>query len=205
MQQAIDTWEQSLKATCGEIVPEKTVWWLVSFQWTGTSWKYNSINESPGELLVNDIHKDRKKIKRLESYQAHETQGIFLAPDGNTDDQCEKMKQAAIQWAEHMRTRKICRNDAWIAVQSTIWRTLTYALPALNLTQEQCKAIMAPVLRFCLPAIGVCRNFSKKLVFAQMGLGFTHLHSLHKIAWIKDSHTLFKEHLQGTYIGHPWN
>jgi hypothetical protein len=43
LQAAIDTWESSLKATCGAIVPEKTVWWLVSFKWNGTSWSYASI------------------------------------------------------------------------------------------------------------------------------------------------------------------
>jgi len=32
LQQAINTWEFSLKATCGALVPEKTVWWLVSFK-----------------------------------------------------------------------------------------------------------------------------------------------------------------------------
>jgi hypothetical protein len=31
LQSAIDTWEISLKTTCGALVPEKTVWWLVSF------------------------------------------------------------------------------------------------------------------------------------------------------------------------------
>jgi len=35
LQEAIDTWESSLKATCGAIVPEKTVWWLISFKWCG--------------------------------------------------------------------------------------------------------------------------------------------------------------------------
>jgi hypothetical protein len=34
LQAAIDTWEFSLKMTCGALVPEKTVWWLVSFKWT---------------------------------------------------------------------------------------------------------------------------------------------------------------------------
>jgi hypothetical protein len=50
LQAAIDTWEMSLKATCGAIVPEKTVWWLVCFNWSG-------------ELYINDIVNERKVIK----------------------------------------------------------------------------------------------------------------------------------------------
>jgi hypothetical protein len=38
LQEAIDLWEFSLKATCGALVPEKTVWWLVSFVWDGCTW-----------------------------------------------------------------------------------------------------------------------------------------------------------------------
>jgi hypothetical protein len=73
LQAAIDTWEFSLKTTCGALVPEKTVWWLVSFKWTGSSWSYVSMQDSPGELYVNDIGNQRKTIKRLEANQAYET------------------------------------------------------------------------------------------------------------------------------------
>ncbi len=58
LQAAID----SLKTTCGAIVPEKTVWWLVSFKWTGADWSYAGIQDSPGELQVNNISNHRKTI-----------------------------------------------------------------------------------------------------------------------------------------------
>jgi hypothetical protein len=48
---------------------------------------------------------------------------------------------------------------------------------------------MAPLLRYCLPAIGVCRNFPRALVFSTldyMGLHIQHLHSLQEIARLKD-------------------
>jgi hypothetical protein len=48
LQATIDTWEFSLKATCGALVPEKTVWWLVSFRWDGSSWQYAGIQDTPG-------------------------------------------------------------------------------------------------------------------------------------------------------------
>lgn len=51
LQEAIDTWEFSLKATCGTLVPEKTVWWLVSFCWNGDSWSYASVQDSPWGVI----------------------------------------------------------------------------------------------------------------------------------------------------------
>jgi len=45
LQEAIDTWEFSLRSTCGAIVPEKTVWWLVCFKWSGAEWQYAGIKD----------------------------------------------------------------------------------------------------------------------------------------------------------------
>jgi|NOAtaT_7_FD_contig_31_6199193_length_1090_multi_5_in_0_out_0_1 hypothetical protein len=98
------------------------------------------------------------------------------------------MCNAADLWADQMRTGKVSRVDAWLSFSSTIYRTLVYPLPALNLTKEQCYYIVKPILTYLLPAIGVCRNFSRKLVFCPLkflGLGIKHLHTVQEIAWIK--------------------
>jgi len=221
LQQAIDSWEFSLKSPCGALVSEKTVWWLVSFQWSGTTWRYSGIQDCPGELTVNNIANQRKTIKRLEPNQAYETLGVFLAPDGNLKDHYNKMHTAASRWADALQTGNISKDDVWTALQSTIWRTLCYPLPALCLSKAQCDTIMAPILQYCLPAPGVCRNFSRKLVFAPLeywGLGFLHLFTLQEGARLKDIiiHTfndtlngrLYKTSLELLLIelgmGHEW-
>jgi hypothetical protein len=111
LQQAIDTWENSLKATCGAVVPEKTVWWLVSFKWEGNSWKYASIQDNPGEIFLNVISDTRKTIKRLGAEQAHETLGVFLAPVRKLQAKLEKMKRAAIKWVDAMRVGTLSKSD----------------------------------------------------------------------------------------------
>ena len=48
---------------------------------------------------------------------------------------------------------------------------------------------MAPILQYCLPALGVYRNFPRKLVFATidfMGLGLLHLFTIQEAARWKD-------------------
>jgi len=147
-------------------VLEKTVWWLVSFKWNGGSWRYAGIQDSPGDLTVKDITNERKIIKHLEAHQARETLGVFLAPDGNLEEQFLKMKNAATCWADSLRTGNISQEEVWLALQSTILRTLSYPFALLQLTKTQCEAILASILRYCLPAMGVCRNFLRKLVFS---------------------------------------
>ena len=189
LQQAIDTWEKSLKLTCGAIVPEKTVWWLIHYKWEGSLWRYASIEECPGAIQVDDLGGTRKTLKRLEPHQAYETLGVFLAPDGNYNDQIEKLTNLAVQWADGMRTGRISRDEAWLAVSTTIWRSLSYPLAAMRLSKDQWEVIMAPVLRYCLPAMGICRNLSRQLTFSNLsffGLGFKHLFTMQEITRIKD-------------------
>ena len=189
LQSAIDTWEFSLKTTCGALVLEKTVWWLVSFLWEGGSWCYTGIQNSPGEVSVNDLHNDRKVLKRLEPHQAYETLDVFLAPDGNLSEQFNKMRVAAVQWADGIRTGNLHKEEVWIALQSTILRTLAYPLLALRLTKEQCEAILSPILHYCLPALGICRYFPRRLIFSTydyLGLNFQHLSTLQEMGRLKD-------------------
>jgi hypothetical protein len=201
LQRSIDTWEGSLKATGGAIVPEKTFWQLIDFKFHAGTWQYKSIADSPGRSFVNDINGIRKELQRLEPSQAETTLGVDLALDGNTLQQARKMIDTAQKWADNMRTGRISRDEAWLAITSTIWRTLAYPLPSLNLTKPQCEDIMAPILRYGLPAMGICRTFPRKMVFAPtkyMGLGFTHLYTLQETARLKDIiHHSFKNTITG--------
>lgn len=48
---------------------------------------------------------------------------------------------------------------------------------------------MSPILKYGLPAIGVCRNFPRSMVFAPviyLGLGFQHLYTVQEIVSLKD-------------------
>jgi hypothetical protein len=55
---------------------------------------------------------------------------------------------------------------------------------------------MSPILNYVLPAMGVCRNFPRALVFSSTthaGIGINHIHTVQEIARLKDI-------LQHTYI-----
>jgi hypothetical protein len=101
----------------------------------------------------------------------------------------KNLVEKAIIWADHMRTGVLTKAEAWLALQTTIWRTFYYPLNALNMTRKQCEKIMSPVLKYALPAMGVCRTFPRDLVFSPTtysGLGIKHLHTLQEISCIKD-------------------
>jgi hypothetical protein len=133
---ALDTWEGGLKSMGGAIVPEKTSWYLASFKWTGGKWSYQSVDEAPASLYVNDIHGNRKLLRRFETSHAEVTLGVLLAPGGNMNQQMTNMKNSAIKWADAMRTGSISKQDAWLSFSSMIWRILTYPVNATKLSKR---------------------------------------------------------------------
>ncbi len=183
------TWEKGIRATSGAIVPKKTYVYLMDFAWKGGAWEYLSCDKSPASFAVYDISRTLRPVKRYEVWEAQETLGVYLAPDGNTMAQFDKLYNKVIKWADAMRTGHIPRQDVWLAYNSTIWRTLCYSLPAINLTRQQCDKLMTPLLTYVLPALGICRNFPRSMVFAPvqyMGIGIKHLYTVQEINHLKD-------------------
>jgi hypothetical protein len=175
---------------------------MIDFKWSAGTWQYKSIADCPGSIYVNNIHGERKELHHLEPSQAATTLGVDLALDSNTFQQACKMKELSQQWADKMQTGRISRDEVRLAISSTIWRTLIYPLPSFNLTKAQCEEIMAPILHYGLPAMGICRSFPRKIVFAPtkyMGLGFKHLYTIQEIARIKD---IIHHSFQHTTTGH---
>jgi hypothetical protein len=189
LQKAVDLWEGGLKCTGGALGPDKSYWYLVSFSWTGGKWYYSPVSDTPTTLHMNDINDVRRVVRRIPTNHAEETLGVWIAPDGNTNTQVKKLLDKALQWADQMRTGVIRKDETWLALHSTIWRTLSYPLNAVNITKAHWEKIMSPIINFALPTMGVCRNFPRDLVFSSYkfaGIGIRHLHTLQEIARLTD-------------------
>ncbi len=94
------------------------------------------------------------------------------------------MKETTTKWADVMRSGRISRSEAWLAITSTIWKTLTCPVSAMNLSKYQSEEIMAPISTYGLPATEVCKNFLRSMVFAPtkyVGLGFQHSYTIQEI------------------------
>ena len=102
---------------------------------------------------------------------------MWLAPDGNNQQQVKELRQKAETWGDKIRTSHLPRSDTWKALNSIIMRTLNYPLLASTLTIEELNHIMSPILQSALPSIGVGRNLSRKVVYGPstyLGLGLEH-------------------------------
>jgi hypothetical protein len=181
MQAGIDLWGGLIKATGGAFSLKKSRWWLIDFKWnTDGTWSYATNEDNPGVILAEDFDARIKEVTRLAPSKAFKTLGVWIAPDGNQTRAFQEMCNVAVKWADQIRVAYLQKHDAAYALQTSILKTLEYALPALSLTEIQCKAIMGPILKAALPKSGYIRNFPRELIYgpiSHLGGGIHNLYS----------------------------
>jgi hypothetical protein len=74
--------------------------------------------------------------------------GVALAPDSGTYQKTEAMLHLANQWSDGMRTGKVKRDEAWLAITSVIMKTTSIESTMLS-HDSICTDLWTP-------AIGVC-------------------------------------------------
>ena len=147
MQAVVDHCEGGVRATGGALVPAKSWWYLIDFVWENNAWRYCSKEEIPGNITIRDVDGySRVTLERLEPHEGKETLGVILAMDGNNVDEVKKLRAKAEEFADCIRTGSISREDAWLAVNSTIMKTLEYPMIAITLSKKQWDYIMSPIL-----------------------------------------------------------
>jgi hypothetical protein len=177
MRRFVNHWEGGLRATGGALRVDKSCWYLIDFRWVNNTWKYASIADIPGDIIVRDADGQRKILPRLEPSEAIETLGIFISMDGNQRAEVEKLRGKTEEFADCIRTGFVTRDEAWTALNSTIMKTLEYPMDAINLSKQQWDYIMKPLLKSTLPKAGIVRSFPRDILYSPSnftGMGLMH-------------------------------
>ena len=189
LQHALDIWQVGIEATGGALVPEKSFWSEIQFEWdTEGNWTYESTESNGQEVMMHNARNETKILKKLDAHKAIETLGVHLAPDGNESTQIEAMLVKAHSWASKMQRRGLLeKRDAWTGFTTTILKTLGYPLPVTCLSERDSQRILAPTLNVALPAMGIARRFRREFIqgpFDCMGLGIPSLYTMQGAAHI---------------------
>jgi len=179
MQAALDMWSAGLQVTGGTLVPAKSFWYTINFQWSAGHWRYKQPAPDQ-ELWMADYKKTHLPIQLLGPTEARQTLGIYLAPDGNEKTQTCILIEKTTAWADKARMGHLNRNAAWLNLTTTLLCQINYMLPATNLSPQQCEKIMQPYLQTRLSAARYACSFPRAIVHASLqhfGLGLTGMHT----------------------------
>jgi hypothetical protein len=117
--------------------------------------------------------------------EARKTLGVKTAPTGDNTAQFERMMEASQKWAAQVKASNLRQMYVWLALRSTIWKTLEYPLTCTTLTEKQCEQIMRPEMSAGLAKSHICRSFPTSLlhtVSEALGAGLPHLFTVQGIA-----------------------
>jgi len=172
------TWCDALWVTGGAVRPEKCWWYLVSFKWQGSKWKYTSVDEQPGEVLVPDCEGDQTLVKRIGVTIPMRTLGVRIAADGNMSGEKEYLLERSREWANNLTKAFLYRSEAALALLTTISRTWSYPLQCTSFTYRECEEIMCPAYKVILSKMGVNRSIATIFRYVPKnmnGLGLPHI------------------------------
>ncbi len=76
MQASVNNWEGYLRATGGALVPEKSFWYLLEYQYIGNKWRLASKQQHRGNITVRNSKGKVVIIPWLDTTKAWRTLGV---------------------------------------------------------------------------------------------------------------------------------
>jgi hypothetical protein len=67
--------------------PKESYWYTIDFKWMGSSWKYRTIDDMPGNILITGVNGKQVVLTGYNPDVANETLGVMQAMDGNNKDE----------------------------------------------------------------------------------------------------------------------
>jgi len=140
-------------------------WYFVKPEWQQNiaKWVYADPNLAHWLHILDDEGK-LKVILQLRALEAQRMLGIQLTPDGNDEAEFQHLVETSKQWQQLMATAKVTHLAAEFGMHQMIFQKLEYPLVATTFTQQQCMAIMCPILAQGLLAAGFVRSFPRAIV-----------------------------------------
>ena len=181
----IDDWDDTLYITGGALVPDKSFWTMIAFEWRNDGWRYLTSSELPGELNMKDpVSRNNTIVERIEPSEARETLGVFLAGDGNNKEQIKALREKSFKYAQCVKAGFISKYDVNHALRTTIMKSLEYPILTTDISNEKWNYILSPAIRASLPRMGFVRTLPKAFVYGPVekgGLGIPNLFHLQHI------------------------
>jgi hypothetical protein len=162
MQQLINLWTSLIEVTGGRLAPEKCWTYMVDYIFKKGKW--TTCHRQQEHALHIPITRNRQhRIKQVDTNTGSNMLGVVMSPNGDNGDHIKALRKKAQTWADNIRTMSRNVEEVWTAMHTTIPYSLCYSLPAVTLTQKECKYIMAPIHKDGLPRAGISSTIPSEI------------------------------------------
>jgi hypothetical protein len=116
------------------------------------------------------LHLDRqtrqqRNPKKIRGLAGTKTLGVFLAMEGNQRAQFLFLKEAAIIFADQIRSSKCDKNTALYTYTSCFMKSMEYCMTTTNFSETEWNAILAPALTYSLQKSGMTSKFPHPVLY----------------------------------------
>ena len=167
-----DAWETMLFTNGGKLELIKCFWIFVCWKWIRGIPVLKTPEEIKRELVIKQSEDGSEiKIPIKSGHEAPKVLGCYVAADGTWDREFGRWSTEAASFASRIKQAKLSR-VCGSKLYSALWiPKLRYVAPVVCFSRKQCTAIDRKVVRQCLGATGVNRNFPRAVVFGPKKYG----------------------------------
>ena len=112
-QNALNDWAGIIRATGGELEPEKSWCYLIDFDWNGEEWIYWSKDKMEATFTMKNGNDQSLPLDRLKVSKGRETLGVYILMDGNFYDQERNLREVCKEFAVKMNATD---SQLWTAI-----------------------------------------------------------------------------------------
>lgn len=193
LQEDSEIWANLLAALGGKLELDKCFYYLLT-------WKFDKNGDAEPETMNDQLGKhcpitikDERNNKTLtirqkEISDPHKTLGIMENMSGCEKAQVEYLKDKRDKFAAKVSYAKLSRHRASIAYRTMYVPSMTYGLPATNLTETDLNKIQSKTAQTCLSACRYKKTFPHAFVYGNKqfgGLRFAQLYTEKCVVQIK--------------------
>ena len=165
-QDMLNRWAGALRATGGELAPEKSWCYITDFKWTGDEWDYRTIDEMPGNYTLPDNSGNTHPLKRLEVWEGSKTLGIPIAVDGTQADAYDQLFTKSHEYRTKLSRRTVEPNTAMYAFKSCFMKGLEYGMAVTSFDNKEWITIVKEAKNQTLNSSGISKGLPRAILYS---------------------------------------
>jgi len=158
--------EYTIQITGGNIATDKSFVMLMKWKWNKGTPCLQSIEETPGDLIVDDT-----TITRLQPWQAERHLGLRLPLNGSSTIEYNYRVQEAKTMGDNIYNSSFDHSDAYLEYVTRWIPTIRYPLLVTTFSDKQCDDIQKPFIFRLLPKLGLNRHFPRVVLYSPIDRG----------------------------------
>ena len=195
-------WEKMLHTNGGKLELSKCFWVLISWKWKRGIPTMKLIQDSDAEMKITQSGTGNQvQISRKEVNEAPKVLGCHMSADGKWTEEFARWRLASHDFGHKVRKAKFDRISG-AKIHPIMWiPKFRYIAPIVGFNKDQCDEIDKPIMRQCLPAMGLNRNFPRFVIFGSHQYSGLHLESAYTVKTYEKIRFLIKNVRKNTRLG----